>query len=346
MKTTTFFRILFLSLLVVAATGNGAMAQETEYHPFADNAVWSVNNIKYATHGDTTICGRSYLKVYRQEEDHPFDFDVEQAEYFCAIRNDTAAQRVYGIYKEPMPLFYFPPYGPIQNYDPIGYTTDTSEFLLYDFAIQTGDTAVIAAFDDISNTSFVPGIYLYYIICTNEHYYDISLSDNSTRRVLYMEIPNLSWRLEEWVVGIGNMGGTFSIGGSFYGVSKSDPFVPLELICFEQEGGLLLFRPRADHDSIQDCFSIGEPTGMKEDTDQHWKIYPNPTNGLVSIFSISQKNTIKKVSVYANTGQVVYSRIFNSQSIEIDIQNYPSGMYLIEIAEDSRTVLQKKIIKK
>ena len=132
MKIPTFFQTLLLALLIAAA-GSGAMAQETEYHPFADNAVWSVNNIKYATHGDTTICGRDYLKVYRQEEDHPFDFDVEQAEYFCAIRNDTAAQRVYGIYKESMPLYYFPPYCPIESYAPIGMTTDTSEFLLYVF---------------------------------------------------------------------------------------------------------------------------------------------------------------------------------------------------------------------
>ena len=108
MKTATFFQT-FLLVLLLATMGSGVMAQKTEYHPFADNAVWSVNNIKYATHGDTTICGRDYLKVYRQEEDHPFDFDVEQAEYFCAIRNDTVGKRVYGIYKEAATVHYYNP---------------------------------------------------------------------------------------------------------------------------------------------------------------------------------------------------------------------------------------------
>ena len=96
MKTRNYFKTLFLLVVMVCARGS-VTAQDTVYHPFADHSVWSVNNIKYGTWGDTIICGRDYLKVYRQEEDHPFDFDVEQAEYFCAIRNDTAAQRVFGL---------------------------------------------------------------------------------------------------------------------------------------------------------------------------------------------------------------------------------------------------------
>ena len=345
MKTTPFFQTLLLVLLMAAAS-NGAMAQETEYHPFADNAVWSVNNIKYATHGDTTICGRNYLKVYRQEEDHPFDFDVEQAEYFCAIRNDTAAQRVYGIYKESLPLYYFPPYCPIQSYDPIGMTTDTSEFLLYDFSILPGDTTIIAAFDDISNTYDEPGIYLYYIVCENEHYYDITLSDNSARRVISVNIPHLSWNHEDWIVGIGNINGTFSVGAFFYGMPKADPWTPLELICYEQDGNLLLSFPWADPDSIQDCFSLGHIGGIEENTHQQWNIYPNPTSGVISVrFIENGESAQKQVSVYTITGQIVHSYVFNSQTFEIDMCDYPRGLYLIEVTGNSGIVLQKKIIK-
>ena len=345
MKTTPLFRTLLLALLMAAA-GNGAMAQETEYHPFADNAIWSVNNIKYATHGDTTICGKNYLKVYRQEEDHPFDFDVEQAEYFCAIRNDTTAQRVYGIYKESMPLYYFPPYCPIESYAPIGMTTDTSEFLLYVFSLLPGDTAIIAAFDDISNAYYEPGIYLYYIVCENEHYYDITLSDNSARRVINVDIPHLSWHWEEWIVGVGNTHGTFSVGASFYGIPKADPHVQLELICYEQDGNMLLSCPWADPDSIQDCFSLGHIGEIEENTHQQWHIYPNPTDGSISIdISGYEEGTIKQIAIYAITGQIVYSSMPNSQTFEIDMHDYPSGLYLIEITGNSGDVLQTKIIK-
>ena len=154
MKKRTF---LLLTLLL-AAGGNSATAQDTVYHPFADHSVWSVNNITYGTWGDTIICGRNYLKVYRQESDHPFNFDVEQAEYFCAIRNDTAAQRVYGVYKEASTVyFYSQNTSELQSY----YSTDTTEFLLYDFAITEEDTIVIASFDDIYNTYFQNGIYYF-----------------------------------------------------------------------------------------------------------------------------------------------------------------------------------------
>ena len=347
MKTRNFFKTLLLLVVMAVAGGNSVTAQDTVYHPFADHSVWSVNNIKYGIWGDTIICGRDYLKVYRQEEDHPFDFDVEQAEYFCAIRNDTAAQRVYGIYKEAVPLFYFPPYCPIQSYNPIGMTTDTSEFLLYDFSLLTGDTAIIAAFDDISNAYFEPGIYLYYIICENEHYYDITLSDNSVRRVIKVNIPHLPWRLEEWIVGIGNTNGTFSVGAYFYGIAKVDPFVPLELICYEQNGNLLLSGPWADPDSIQDCFSLGHINGIEENTHQQWNIYPNPTDGTISIdLSEYEEGTFKQVMVYAITGQIVYSFMPKSPNFEINLQDYPSGIYFIKVTDETGIVLQGKIIKR
>ena len=340
MKTTTLFRTLLLSLLM-AAMGNGAMAQETEYHPFADNAVWSVNNIKYATHGDTTICGRNYLKVYRQEEDHPFDFDVEQAEYFCAIRNDTAAQRVYRIYREAATVYYYNPneFLDFQNY----VSTDTTEFLLYDFSLAEGDTTTIASFDDIYDS---PGIYLYIVSPFHSEYdYDITLSDTTIRKVHNMEImylPVMGGRTHlEWIEGIGNIDGTFTIGDIF-GVWESSY---LELICYELDGNLLLSRPQAEYDNVMDCFSMGN-VGIAVAEKTEMAIYPNPTNGHVSIsLSNTQNNTIKKVAVYTITGQMVYSNIFNSQSIEMDIRNYPSGMYVIEITVDSGDVLQTKIIK-
>ena len=340
MKTTTFFRTLLLSLLLTA--GGSAMAQETEYHPFADNAVWSVNNIKYATHGDTTICGREYLKVYRQEEDHPFDFDVEQAEYFCAIRNDTAAQRVYGIYKEAATVYY---YNPNEFLDFQSYmSTDTTEFLLYDFSLTEGDTTTVASFDDIYDS---PGIYLYIVAPFHSEYdYDITLSDTTIRKVHHMEIMYLpvmgGRRYLEWIEGIGNIDGTFTIGGDIFDVWESSY---IELICYEEDGNLLLSRPQAEYDNVMDCFSMGN-VGIAVVERTEMAIYPNPTNGHISIsLSNTQNNTIKRVAIYTITGQTIYSNIFNSQSIEMDIENYPSGLYVIKITVDSGNVLQAKIIK-
>ena len=77
-----FFAALFAALDVVQA--------QSEYHPIADGCSWSVSNEKYMTAGDTVLDGKTYLKVYRQEGNMPFEFNLEEAEYFAAIRNDLA----------------------------------------------------------------------------------------------------------------------------------------------------------------------------------------------------------------------------------------------------------------
>src|SRR5574344_1301199 len=76
-------------LLLLLACGAGQVKEE--YRPFEESCTWSVNFIKYRSSGDTTIAGNSYLKVYRKANGYsPYEFDISQSEYFCAIRNDTA----------------------------------------------------------------------------------------------------------------------------------------------------------------------------------------------------------------------------------------------------------------
>ena len=327
MKKDTFLRT-FLLVLLLATMGNGAMAQETEYHPFADNAVWSVNNIKYATHGDTTICGRDYLKVYRQEEDHPFDFDVEQAEYFCAIRNDTVGKRVYGIYKEAATVYY---YNPNEFLDFQSYmSTDTTEFLLYDFSLTEGDTSTIASFDDIYDS---PGIYLYIVAPFHSEYdYDITLSDTTIRKVHHMEImylPVMGGRTYlEWIEGIGNIDGTFTIGGDIFDVWESSY---LELICYEQDGNLLLSRPQAEYDDVMDCFSTGN-VGIAVVEKTEVAIYPNPTN---STLTVESDSPVREISVYELTGRTMMTIENCSSIVTINVVSLPRGIYLLRAVTEN-----------
>ena len=346
MKTHNPFKFVLLLVLLVAAGGFGqqAMAQEDNYHPFADNAVWSVNNIKYATSGDTTICGKNYLKVYRQKEDHPFDFDVEQADYFCAIRNDTAAQRVYGVNKEASTVYYYIPDTPgLLSF----VSTDTTEFLLYDFSLESDDTATIASFDDIYNTYAHPGIYLYMVSPFYIEYdYEITLNDSSTRRVKSMRILNVSYYNDdfEWIEGIGNTFGTFTVGkGGFYDVWESSF---LELICYEQEEELLLSRPQSDYDGLEDCFSLGYVSIVDGDF-QEGHIYPNPTTGKLTIsLPESWGRKASQVSVYNANGQRVISQTAHTQIFEISLYDLPSGMYIMQIIGDNKLAISKKIIKR
>jgi hypothetical protein len=85
---------------------------QTNYTLFPDNAIWSVNTVKYKTFGDTVINNPHYLKVYQQEKLQPFEFDINKANYFCAIRNDTVNKKVLGIYHKPTGVRPYPDYRP------------------------------------------------------------------------------------------------------------------------------------------------------------------------------------------------------------------------------------------
>ena len=348
MKTQTPFKTLFLLVLLVAAGGfsQQVKAQEDSYYPFADNAVWSNKNIKYATSGDTTICGKNYLKVYRQKEDHPFDFDVEQAEYFCAIRNDTAAQRVYGIYKEQSIVYKYVS-GTYPFYAIVDTTTDTTEFLLYDFGMETEDTVLVASFEEYFYEYDAPGIYVYEV-SLHQQSPVVTLSDSSTRKVLEVEL--LHWTLPnsyednilEWVEQIGNMRGTFTVGKGWLEGIYEGPY--LTLLCYEQDGNLLFSRPWADSDLNYDCFNN---SGIEDDAIMYGNIYPNPTTGKVTVsLPESWGKRASQVSVYNANGQRVMSQTKHTHIFELSLYNLPNGMYIMQIIGDDKQVISKKIIKR
>ena len=68
-------------------------------------------------------------------------------------------------------------------------------------------------------------------------------------------------------------------------------------------------------------------------------IYPNPTNGVVNIFS---KDEIYSVEIYNITG----SQILKTNTTEnIDISNNPAGIYFININTENGTIIEKIVLK-
>jgi hypothetical protein len=71
-------------------------------------------------------------------------------------------------------------------------------------------------------------------------------------------------------------------------------------------------------------------------------IYPNPTKG---IFTVSCSYKIKKAEIYAFNGQLINSKTaINLNTFEIDIVNYPSGIYFVTLINDYM-ITTVKIIK-
>jgi hypothetical protein len=347
MKPQPTFKPLLLLVLLVAAGGfsQQAMSQEDSYHPFADNAVWSNKNIKYATSGDTTICGKNYLKVYRQKEDHPFDFDMQQAEYFCAIRNDTAAQRVYGVYRNPLIVYKYVS-STYPFYAIVDTTSDSTEFLLYDFSLTADDTVEVASFEEYFYEYDAPGIYVYEVSLHQQASF-VTLRDSSTRKVLEVEL--LHWispdsyvdNILEWVEQIGNTEGTFTVGKGWLEGIYEGPH--LTLLCYEQDGELLFSRPWVDADLNYDCFNN---SGIEDEEFFAGNIYPNPTSGKVTI-SLPEPwgERVSQVAVYNANGQRVLARSFETQQLEINLHDLPNGMYLVQIIGSGKQIISTKVMK-
>lgn len=91
MDNKTIIKKMLLSAIFLATTGLWAQT----YHPITNNCTWSVSNEKYMTAGDTLLNGKTYLKIYYQKGNQPFEFSLENADFFAAIRNDSAEKKVY-----------------------------------------------------------------------------------------------------------------------------------------------------------------------------------------------------------------------------------------------------------
>ena len=148
--------------------------------------------------------------------------------------------------------------------------------------------------------------------------------------------------LLEWVEGVGNMDGTFTVARTSLGFAWEGTM--MWLLCYEQNGSTLLSRSGFDLDLNYDCYYH---VGIEETLLLEGNIYPNPTNGLLHIDLSGQEESLsKQVSIYSVTGQIIDSYVFNSHNFEINLQDYPSGIYIIKVTDETGIVLQGKIIKR
>jgi hypothetical protein len=88
--------------------------------------------------------------------------------------------------------------------------------------------------------------------------------------------------------------------------------------------------------------SVEDPVSAKKD----YSIYPNPSNG--QLFILSKGDTFEpdiQVSIFDMIGQLVYQSPLTAgkQKVEIQIQNYPHGNYLLKLHKNGVEVFKDKI---
>lgn len=66
------------------------------------------------------------------------------------------------------------------------------------------------------------------------------------------------------------------------------------------------------------------------ETSNDFMVYPNPTNGFVSILNL-KNTTINKLIVTDLAGRILFEKADNMVNNSIDISSFPSGLYIVEI---------------
>lgn len=84
-------------------------------------------------------------------------------------------------------------------------------------------------------------------------------------------------------------------------------------------------------------------TGIQDEVEQDFKVYPNPTNATITIQSSSD---IGRVTIRDIHGRQVRSIANVMDSGKISLEDLPAGVYLIQLIDHDNTITIKRLVKK
>lgn len=88
-----------------------------------------------------------------------------------------------------------------------------------------------------------------------------------------------------------------------------------------------------------------EYTGVKELSSNTFNIYPNPTNGIITIELGEDINQNTDILIYDIAGHVAYRGQVDSYSQHIDLTDLSSGVYFVKVDFATKSISKKLIIK-
>lgn len=329
-------KILILILCVIAVKALNSQ----NYIPIPmDSALWSVNSVKYFVHGDTVINSKTYSKVYWQSDTIDFNFDMNKASYYAAIRNDTVNKKVFGVYHKADSVLGHVAHMWISE-TPLFINCDTCELLLYDFDFDNwSDTITVYAFpfywsySTYNNSIGVTYPRIPHILqlkttsklVSIENYYGVN------RKIAQIRYEYVAAN-HFWIEGIGRKEGPFNI--SYATLYQGEP----ELLCFEEKKSLLY-----KLDSV--CFRfVNKDIGgvLESDFDQKISLFPNPSNDFINL--INTEN-VSCLIISDMLGRQVQSHTYSSrnENITVNISKLPKGLYFISLF--NKDFSSKKVLK-
>ncbi len=123
------------------------------------------------------------------------------------------------------------------------------------------------------------------------------------------------------------------------------------IVSYDFDGNIRMWDGNNDGDTIVDIgpFEFGAPldttsnTYIKERPAPKYKIFPNPSSGVIKIINNSKENYY--VEILNITGQIIFkTQLGNGNITSIDLSDQPKGLYLIRLFNDVVIKTEKVII--
>lgn len=119
------------------------------------------------------------------------------------------------------------------------------------------------------------------------------------------------------------------------GVAFSNQFHPIKYIAGGMESN-----QKVSNKTYQ--LDIAEFIGVEENKSKSFKTYPNPTSSQINLlFDNVEDKTIQLIDVLGN---VVLTEQNNSNNIQLNLSNYPKGVYFIKVTASNNSSTQKIIV--
>jgi hypothetical protein len=312
------FHVIFCTTLI---------AQEYQYPPMpTKNATWNVFHLSeiykkphdriFSTDGDTLINNENWTKIVLTGKTIVLD------QWGEVIDINTYGPLYQGAYKETDKVVLF-------------CAPDGTITTLYDFNLQVGDTVKFLHFEGVEEDPF------YWIgdTCLIVKQIDSLLVHNYYRKCIIFK--RISVGIEEealeekWIEGI----------GSVHGILFPLNLRPLEidgeedLTCFFEDNTLIW---RNGFYKTCELLTVSSPT-----INDQIEIYPNPASQFFNVkIPYESENFISKIELFDMMGNNVLMQSYklHDDNYQINISNIKSGVYVLIINIDEKSITKKLII--